>query len=63
MHVIVCLYNPCMVMGTKHDCIKYFMNLAVRFLGFLALGKHLVQALPSVYALQCLTANLKLMNK
>ena len=29
--------------------------LAVCFLGSLALDKHLIQALPSVYALQCLT--------
>ena len=38
--------------------MKWLFNLSLLsrfFLGSLALGKHLVQALPSVYALQCLT--------
>ena len=32
-------------------------------LGSLACGKHLVQALPSVFALQCLTGKVEIINK
>ena len=32
---------------------------AICFLGYLALGKHLVKAYPFVYALQCLTGKVE----